>query len=352
MVGRVAEVYDTSKYTSPLVLGHPQDDCPAWGRADEMLVEGNTLYALVDVADPIVQAVKDGHYSGVSVAMFHPDNPSNPCPGEYYVRHIGLLGAAPAAIPDLNNALDTLKYAAPGEGILCYNAITWEEKGLFRFLRDFARGIREYLIDEKGQETADRVVPSWEIDMASDDLARLENPPSEPDNHYTADMMTDDDDDDTNTLPAAAALAAREKEIDDREAALAAKDQEYAASEAKQRREAYAAQVDRHIEAGRALPAQRDTLVELFVAADGADDVTIEYSATDKKSLPDALDAMLSAGPVLVPQGERSEGAGEQPPSGDVPTADDLTKYCAERAAEGEIVTPAVAMHRLTKAAK
>ena len=46
-----------------------------------------TLYAEVDLTDAVVDMVKQGHYSGVSVAIFGPTHPSNPKPGHHYLPH-------------------------------------------------------------------------------------------------------------------------------------------------------------------------------------------------------------------------------------------------------------------------
>ena len=44
-----------------------------------------TLYAEVDLTDAVVNLVKQGHYSGVSVAILGPTHPSNPKPGHHYL---------------------------------------------------------------------------------------------------------------------------------------------------------------------------------------------------------------------------------------------------------------------------
>ena len=44
-----------------------------------------TLYAEVDLTSAVVDLVKQGHYSGVSVAIFGPTHPSNPKPGHHYL---------------------------------------------------------------------------------------------------------------------------------------------------------------------------------------------------------------------------------------------------------------------------
>ena len=45
------------------------------------------LYAEVDLTDAVVALVKQGHYSGVSVAIFGPTHPNNPKPGHRYLPH-------------------------------------------------------------------------------------------------------------------------------------------------------------------------------------------------------------------------------------------------------------------------
>ena len=44
-----------------------------------------TLYAEVDLTGAVVDLMKQGHYSGVSVAIFGPLHPSNPKPGHHYL---------------------------------------------------------------------------------------------------------------------------------------------------------------------------------------------------------------------------------------------------------------------------
>ena len=44
-----------------------------------------TLYAEVDLTDAVVNLMKQGHHSGVSVAIFGPTHPSNPKPGHHYL---------------------------------------------------------------------------------------------------------------------------------------------------------------------------------------------------------------------------------------------------------------------------
>ena len=45
------------------------------------------LYAEIDLADAVVDLVEQGHYSGISVAIFGPTHPSNPKAGPHYLAH-------------------------------------------------------------------------------------------------------------------------------------------------------------------------------------------------------------------------------------------------------------------------
>ncbi len=45
--------------------------------------------------------VKAGRFKSRSASFYHPDNPNNPKPGVYYLRHVGFLGAQPPAVKGL-----------------------------------------------------------------------------------------------------------------------------------------------------------------------------------------------------------------------------------------------------------
>jgi hypothetical protein len=45
--------------------------------------------------------VNDGHYRAVSASIYPKDSPSNPTPGQYYLRHVGFLGGQPPAVKGL-----------------------------------------------------------------------------------------------------------------------------------------------------------------------------------------------------------------------------------------------------------
>jgi len=87
---------------APLCVGHPSLDAPAYGWAKQFTMDGPVMKAhLTRVSDGLKQAVRDGHYRKVSVALWRNHFVPWLDRAIYYPKHIGLLGAAAPAIPDL-----------------------------------------------------------------------------------------------------------------------------------------------------------------------------------------------------------------------------------------------------------
>lgn len=98
----IAASYDGLKAPAPVVIGHPKTDHPAYGWVDSLYVENGVLKAnLREVSAEFADTVRSGRYKKVSISVFLPDVSSNPKPGSYYLRHVGFLGAAAPAVPNL-----------------------------------------------------------------------------------------------------------------------------------------------------------------------------------------------------------------------------------------------------------
>ena len=89
----IAAAYNPEEREAPLVLGHPEDDDPAYGWTTRLRRVGEILQAkFKQVPEALKEAVIKGHYKKISMALF---------PDKKTLRHIGLLGAAQPAIPGL-----------------------------------------------------------------------------------------------------------------------------------------------------------------------------------------------------------------------------------------------------------
>lgn len=96
------DAYDFASDPAPIVVGHPKMDAPAYGWAERLELDGETVVAIPrDVEPSFAEAVNAGRYKKVSASWYPSDHPSNPKPGSLYLRHIGFLGAHPPAVKGL-----------------------------------------------------------------------------------------------------------------------------------------------------------------------------------------------------------------------------------------------------------
>lgn len=98
----LAASYDPILAPSPVVIGHPQHDTPAYGWIKSAKRQGEKIVlTLSDLAKDFVSLLKEKRYRKVSISLFPPDHPANPKPGQAYIKHIGFLGASPPAVTGL-----------------------------------------------------------------------------------------------------------------------------------------------------------------------------------------------------------------------------------------------------------
>ncbi len=144
-------------FTVPLVVGHPQKDDPAYGWGIEFKVEDGVLYAKADHVEPqFADLVKEGRYPNRSVKIVQTD--AGPALG-----HIGFLGAAAPAL----DGLEPIYKNADVQGAeFEFSTSTWYATSI---IASFFRGMREFLIDRFDMDTADQVIPDWQIDALAEE---------------------------------------------------------------------------------------------------------------------------------------------------------------------------------------
>jgi hypothetical protein len=90
---RIRAAYDPAKSEAPLVLGHPQDNAPAYGWVKDLKREGAKLFArFAHVPAEVKKLVQNRNYRYVSMSL---------SPDKTRLLHVGLLGAAAPAIDGL-----------------------------------------------------------------------------------------------------------------------------------------------------------------------------------------------------------------------------------------------------------
>ena len=109
----IADAYDPAVFDSPIVVGHPEQDAPAYGWIDRLEMDGDRLVAIPrDIEPSFAELVRAKRFKKVSARFYQPDAASNPKPGETYLKHVGFLGAAAPAV----KGLKSVSFAADESG--------------------------------------------------------------------------------------------------------------------------------------------------------------------------------------------------------------------------------------------
>lgn len=143
---------------SPIVIGHPKTDSPAWGWSKGLKRVGNKLYGKYkDVVASFEKMVENKQFPERSIKIEQLEE------GGFRLVHTGFLGAVAPAI----EGMERMAFSQPsGE---CFE-FSGEWRITSKFTRLF-RNLKNHLISEKGQEVADNVIPEWELQGVSDAVA-------------------------------------------------------------------------------------------------------------------------------------------------------------------------------------
>ena len=346
----IAAAYDPQAYQAPLVVGHPKTDDPAYGWVEGLDVADDRLVASVgQVDEAFADLVGAGRFKHVSASFYRPGAPNNPRPGEWYLRHVGFLGAQAPAVKGLRQ----VSFADKAEDIATFGEL--QGRTVLRVLRS----IRDWLLTDFGTETADKVLPGHEPDWLADDLAAATAAsPASADAQKPAEMaQTDEDEDMTDKKSGdgaadAEALARRQAELDEREAAAKKRDAEFAEREAKARREENGRFLDGLIEAGTFAPGHKAGMLDFMDGLDAAGTVEFGEGESAVKETPlGYLKGLLAKSGTVVDLSERSGGDGGET----VDLADGVaiglaaSRYMDEQKAKGVTVTSAEAVRHVTK---
>ena len=163
-------VSNFKKRSSPLVVGHPKMDDPAWGWAEELKIEGDTLYAKAEEVDAdFAEAVEKARYPNRSVRLRKTDN-------GFELGHIGFLGGKPPAIDGMqwlfseeeNGDAVVLEFAASDriEQVALDGA-----QGLVRLVTN----LKTFITDRFGAEEASKVFADWEAEHLQQQVTLAEH---------------------------------------------------------------------------------------------------------------------------------------------------------------------------------
>lgn len=168
----IAERYDPKLHEAPLIIGHPQHDAPAYGWVRGLAFADGALSVEEHQVDPQFEDLRQkGRFKKVSATFYTPTCKNNPTPGQYYLRDVGFLGAMAPAVKGLRSAsfADDAAELVTAE-VSFADLPAWAGSYIGRLFRS----LRDFLIEKEGKETADRVLPDWEVQGINDITVRAE----------------------------------------------------------------------------------------------------------------------------------------------------------------------------------
>lgn len=99
-VQAIASNYNPARHEAPLILGHQEDNRPAYGWVKELQAtpDGRLLMRAGQIDPAFAEMVRAGRFKKRSASFYPPQSPINPAPGSWYLRHVAWLGAMPPAV--------------------------------------------------------------------------------------------------------------------------------------------------------------------------------------------------------------------------------------------------------------
>lgn len=294
--------YDPALFKAPLVVGHPKTEDPAYGWVEKLDLAGSKMTATTDqLESQFADMVNAGRFPKVSASFFHPDSKNNPKPGVWYLRHVGFLGAAAPAVKGLKAA----SFSDDAEGVVTIEFADADFESRWAISRVF-RNMRDWLLDQFGAETADRVVPDFLARSAEEAASRpdYDAQPAFSQPNEQEEPIVDPNKDKPN--PGSADFAQRETALKDREQALADREKALAEQDDKRHQEEVAAFAEQLVKDGKLLPREKDGLVAFMAGLSDEDTVSFaEGGKTVETSADKWLRGFLEGLPERVDFAER-----------------------------------------------
>lgn len=300
LVAAVA-AYDPAIHEAPIVVGHPKDNHPAFGWIKSLTYSDGVLIAEPDQVDPeFAELVEAGRYKKRSASFYLPDAPNNPVPGSLYLRHVGFLGAQPPAVKGLKG----VEFGEAEEGVVEFGDVS---SYTFSVIGSALRGLRDWLIGEKGMDVADKVLPTYYIDEVNSEAERQRQQIMAPE--AAPAIFNEGEPAGENSMKTAEQLQAELDAANARVAELEQqKEAEFKEKQAEADRLVIESKVDALIASGKVLPAERSQLVA-FAAGLQDGETVVEFGegeSAQQFSQRGFFLNTLEARPVAVDFKERS----------------------------------------------
>jgi len=331
---------------APAVLGHPKDNDPAYAWTAELRRDGDSLFTKFEDINPaFADGVATGAYRNRSVSVFK-DSARG-----WRLRHVGWLGAAPPAMDGLSTRRE---FAALPDGVELLEFAAPDLRGLAWALESVGglfRGVREWLIADRGLEAANNIVPEYrisEVQAAAEQLRSAEQDPAPTFSGDPGMTLTQADIDRARQEGEQAGRQAAQAEFSTQ---VDAANSRAAQIESERRAERIRTQIDAWKKDGRVLPAEESGLAEFMTALDAGTVAEFSFSASDGKEAKKTpatwfAEFMASRKPVIRLR-ERTDNL----PDGEKDITALAHQYAAEQEAKGITVSPTEAVAHVSKQA-
>jgi len=145
-----------------LCIGHPETNSPAYGWLKRVKKFGNKLKGMAeDVVPEFADAVNKRYFKKISISL-RPD---------WSIRHVGFLGAMPAAVKGLLSVPVGCFAEEPGDFTIEFSEdeLSFADggfvQGKIRTLGFIMQKLRDLIIEKFGAETADKTLQQYDIDF-------------------------------------------------------------------------------------------------------------------------------------------------------------------------------------------
>jgi hypothetical protein len=296
MLATCVAAYNPQTHEAPLVVGHPKTDDPAMGWVDhlELSDDGYLLAYPKQIDAEFAESVNAGKHNKVSASFYLPDSQANPTPGKLYLRHVGFLGAQPPAV----KGLGTVQFSENEDGVVDF--ADWGHS----LAADLFRKIREWLIDEKGLEDADKIIPNWLVESLREYADRNPAEVAASFTEFASEIgivLQQKDDPAPAADHAEVTKTAREIELEQQ---LATAEASLAAQALAEQQSVASDFAESLVEAGQLPPKVKDKAIALLVASHASDQI-VSFAEGDV-SITDGLKSLLSDLPKIIDFGEHN----------------------------------------------
>ena len=224
----VAAGYSLDRHRAPFLENHDESR-PGKGLVKRVLKVGNSLFAEpFQVDDGYKNEVNTGGWAGLSSAFYTPDDPHNYNPGKWSLRHVAAVN-----VPAIKGmSAPAFSEAARKAGVVAFTfaepkVMSWNLQRMAVEVADALSAMRDLMIETVGVEKVNAALPSWTIQSLRAVAEEMDRADEREASVEAVDLPSFSEGEPTMPEPLTEdQLATRQAELDQREAALTAREVE------------------------------------------------------------------------------------------------------------------------------